>query len=90
MWGIGLKSELTLPLQEYALLFTRNEAFILDGEGILGLEAACASLTEQGDKVLVVDNGIYGKGFADFATMYGGQVTYYTPHWCIVILPAAC
>lgn len=72
------------------MLFTRNEAFILDGEGILGLEAACASLTEQGDKVLVVDNGIYGKGFADFATMYGGQVTYYTPHWCIVILPAAC
>ena len=60
------------------LLFTRNEAFILDGEGILGLEAACASLTEQGDKVLVVDNGIYGKGFADFVTMYGGQVTYYT------------
>lgn len=59
-------------------MFTRNEAFILDDEGILGLEAACASLTEQGDKVLVVDNGIYGKGFADFVTMYGGQVTYYT------------
>lgn len=58
------------------MLFTRNEAFILDDEGILGLEAASASLTEQGDKVLVVDNGIYGKGFADFATMYGGQVTY--------------
>lgn len=49
-----------------------NETLILDGEGILGLEAACASLTEPGDKVLVIDNGIYGKGFADFASMYGG------------------
>lgn len=60
------------------LLNTKNEALILDGEGILGLEAACASLTEAGDAVLVVDNGIYGKGFADFVTMYGGTVTFYT------------
>lgn len=60
------------------LLHTKNEAFILDGEGILGLEAACASLTEPGDQVLVLDNGIYGKGFGDFITMYGGEVTYYT------------
>ena len=63
------------------LLNTQNEAFILDGEGILGLEAACASLTEPGDHVLVLDNGIYGKGFGDFVTMYGGEVTYYsTPY----------
>ena len=55
-----------------SLLGTKNETLILDGEGILGLEAACASLTEPGDKVLVIDNGIYGKGFADFASMYGG------------------
>lgn len=55
-----------------SLLHTKNETLILDGEGILGLEAACASLTEAGDKVLVLDNGIYGKGFADFVTMYGG------------------
>lgn len=60
------------------LLKTKNTAYILDGEGILGLEAACASMTEPGDKVLVLDNGIYGKGFADFVTMYGGQVTYYS------------
>lgn len=60
------------------LLHTKNEAFILDGEGILGLEAACASLTEPKDKVLVLDNGIYGKGFADFVTMYGGEVTYFS------------
>lgn len=59
-------------------LETTNETFILGGEGILGLEAACASLTEPGDKVLVLDNGIYGNGFADFVSMYGGVPTLYT------------
>lgn len=61
-----------------SLLHTRNETLILGGEGILGLEAACASLTEPGDKALVLDNGIFGKGFADFVTMYGGIPTLYT------------
>lgn len=61
-----------------SLLYTQNETLILDGEGILGLEAACASLTEPGDKVLVLDNGIYGKGFADFVSMYGGVPELYT------------
>ena len=34
-----------------SLLGTKNETLILDGEGILGLEAACASLTEPGSTV---------------------------------------
>lgn len=55
-------------------LKTKNEVRILNGEGILGLEAACASLTEKGDRVLVIDNGIFGEGFADFVKMYGGEV----------------
>lgn len=53
-------------------LNTENEAFIMGGEGILGLEAACASLIEHGDRVLVIDNGIFGKSFRDFVKMYGG------------------
>ena len=57
---------------------TKNPIYILSGEGILGLEAACASLTEVGDRVLVIDNGIFGKGFGDFVEMYGGQVVYFT------------
>ncbi|MCI8506753.1 MAG: alanine--glyoxylate aminotransferase family protein [Lachnospiraceae bacterium] len=60
------------------LLHTKNETLILGGEGILGLEAACASITEPGDQVLVLDNGIYGKGFADFVSMYGGIPSLYT------------
>lgn len=60
------------------LLHTANSTFILDGEGILGLEAACASMTEPGDRVLVLDNGIYGKGFTDFVKMYGGEAVLFT------------
>ena len=61
-----------------SLLHTSEETLILSGEGILGLEAACASMTEPGDRVLVLDNGIYGKGFADFVSMYGGIPVLYT------------
>ncbi len=57
---------------------TKNTFYILSGEGILGLEAACASLTEKGDRVLVIDNGIFGKGFADFVKIYGGDAVLYT------------
>jgi len=58
-------------------LNTKNEVLILNGEGILGLEAACASLIEPGDRVLCIDNGIYGNGFGDFAKMYGAEVVYF-------------
>ena len=53
------------------IINSSGNIYILSGEGILGLEAACASLTEQGDKVLVIDNGVYGKGFGDFVKIYG-------------------
>ena len=59
------------------LLNTDNDILILNGEGILGLEAACASLIETGDRVLCIDNGIFGKGFGDFSEMYGAEVVYF-------------
>ena len=58
-------------------LKTNNEVRILSGEGILGLEAACASLTENDDRVLVIDNGIFGEGFADFVKIYGGEAVFF-------------
>lgn len=57
------------------VLKTKNDVIIMSGEGILGLESACASLIEPGDKVLVLDNGIFGHSFADFADLYGADVT---------------
>lgn len=63
------------------IINTKNPVYILSGEGILGLEAACASLTEPKDRVLVIDNGIFGKGFGEFVEMYGGQVVYYSKEY---------
>lgn len=63
----------TCDIFEKVLNTNKHQALILSGEGILGLEAACASLTEPGDRVLVIDNGIFGKGFADFVKIYGGE-----------------
>lgn len=60
------------------LLATKNDVLILNGEGILGLEAACASLIEPGDRVLCLENGIFGRGFGDFVKMYGGEAVYFT------------
>ncbi len=59
------------------IMKTQNDVLILSGEGILGLEAACASLIEPGDRILCIDNGIFGNGFGDFAKMYGGEVVYF-------------
>lgn len=66
------------------IMHTENTVLILAGEGILGLEAAVASLIEPGDKVLCIDNGVFGGGFADFVADYGGEVIrlqkpYHTP-----------
>lgn len=55
-----------------------GETFLLAGEGILGLEAACASFIEPNDAVLIIENGIFGEGFNDFATMYGAKTTVYS------------
>ncbi len=60
------------------IMNTDNQVQILTGEGILGLEAVCASLTEKGDRVLVLDNGVFGKGFEEFVKLYGGEAIVYT------------
>ncbi|TKX53150.1 alanine--glyoxylate aminotransferase family protein [Halorubrum sp. SP3] len=52
-----------------------RDVVALGGEGILGLEAAVASLVEPGTEVLCLANGLYGEGFADFVEAYGGEAT---------------
>jgi aspartate aminotransferase-like enzyme len=54
---------------------TDDDVVVIGGEGILGLEAAIASLVEPGDRVLCLSNGLYGDGFADFVENYGGEPT---------------
>lgn len=59
------------------LIGSSSQSYILCGEGILGLEAACASVIEEGDKILCISNGIFGAGFKGFIEMYGGEATLY-------------
>lgn len=54
---------------------TSHDVVVPGGEGILGLEAAIASLVAPGDHVLCISNGLYGDGFADFVESYGGDAT---------------
>ena len=49
----------------------KAQTIIMNGEGMLGLDTACASLTEPGDKVLVISNGIFGEGFKGLVETYG-------------------
>ena len=54
---------------------TDHDVIVPGGEGILGLEAAIASLVAPGDRVLCIANGLYGEGFADFVDSYDGNAT---------------
>ncbi len=60
------------------LMNTANNVLILCGEGMLALEAACISLIEKGDRVLCIDNGIFGNGFKELIEMAGGTAVMYT------------
>lgn len=51
---------------------TNNDVVIMQGEAILGLEAAAASLISPGDKVLNLVSGVFGKWFQDFIEKEGG------------------
>ncbi|MGQ9675394.1 MAG: pyridoxal-phosphate-dependent aminotransferase family protein [Chloroflexota bacterium] len=53
---------------------TKNDVVIMQGEAILGLEAAAACMINPGDRVLNLVSGVFGKWFEDFITKYGGEV----------------
>lgn len=53
---------------------TAHDAFIMQGEAVLGLEAAAANLVEPGDKCLNLVSGVYGAGYRRYFERYGGQV----------------
>jgi pyridoxamine--pyruvate transaminase len=52
---------------------TRYDVVIMQGEAILALEAAAASLLSPGDKVLNLVSGVFGKWFELFIEKYGGE-----------------
>jgi pyridoxamine--pyruvate transaminase len=52
---------------------TKHDVVIMQGEAILGLEAAAACLLSPGDRVLNLVSGVFGKWFELFITKYGGE-----------------
>ncbi|CAN5522284.1 alanine--glyoxylate aminotransferase family protein [soil metagenome] len=52
---------------------TDYDVVIMQGEAILGLEAAAASLIQPGDKVLNLVSGVFGKWFQMFIDKFGGE-----------------
>lgn len=57
-----------------AIFRTEQDAFIMQGEAVLGLEAAAANLVEPGDKCLNLVSGVYGAGYRRYFERYGGRV----------------
>ena len=64
--GVALKAQQAMR--------TARPPLILQGEPVLGLEAAAASLIAKGDVVLNLASGVYGKGFGYWAARYAKQV----------------
>jgi pyridoxamine--pyruvate transaminase len=52
---------------------TQYDVVMMQGEALLGLEAAAASLIRPGDKVLNLVSGVFGKWFQDFIERFGGE-----------------
>lgn len=62
-------------IEKLALVFrTGNKPVIMQGEAILGIEAAAAGLIARQDVVLNLVSGVYGKGFGPWAARYGRDV----------------
>jgi aspartate aminotransferase-like enzyme len=54
-----------------------RDVLILQGEGVLGLEASIACTVNPGEKVIVFDNGPFGKWFGDYVKNAGAEPVYF-------------
>lgn len=59
------------------LLKTDATSFVMLGEGMIGLEASVLNLIEEGDRALIIYNGVFGEGFKDFVEFSGGKPIMY-------------
>ena len=71
------KLHLNLTKKYSRALNTNCSSFIMLGEAMLGLDGACASVIESGDRVLIISNGIFGSGFESMARAYGADTVLY-------------
>jgi aspartate aminotransferase-like enzyme len=55
----------------------KESVLILQGEGVLGLEASIACTVNPGEKVLVFENGPFGHWFGEYVSNAGGTPVYF-------------
>jgi len=56
-----------------AVFQTRHDVIIMQGEAVLGLEAAAACCFEEGDTVLNLVSGVYGAAYQYYIDLYGAK-----------------
>src|SRR5690625_3089444 len=60
---------------------TTEEVIVLSGSGTSALEAAVVNSVSEGDEVLVVVSGAFGKRFAQICEIFNLRVHYLTYEW---------
>src|ERR671922_2328931 len=56
------------------VFLTKNDVLLLQGEAVLGLEAAARGLVRPGTKVLNLVQGIFGKGMGYWLRDFGAEL----------------
>ena len=56
------------------VFLTENDVLLMQGEAVLGLEAAARGLVQPGTKVLNLVQGIFGKGMGYWLTDFGAEL----------------
>jgi pyridoxamine---pyruvate transaminase len=56
------------------LFMTKNDVLLMQGEAVLGLEAAARSLVRPGTKVLNLVQGVFGKGMGYWLKDFGAEL----------------
>jgi pyridoxamine--pyruvate transaminase len=74
---IELFDETTEMLSRVYRARSKDEVLIMQGEAVLGLEASIACTINPGEKVLIVDNGPFGKSFAAYVENAGGVPVFF-------------
>ena len=83
---IEIMDQIKIGLRE--LFGTQNEITVpLSGTGSAGMEAAFVNIVEPGDKVLVLENGVFGNRQADVAERLGAIVTKEEFEWGTPVRP---